>query len=75
MFEISAMKVFMWEQDEEIGPSKSQKEITFAYLCPRLSSSPQFMYMGSSVLYLFPGLGHLSSQYRKKIYKVTEKSV
>lgn len=32
MFEISAMKVFTWEQDEEneeTGPPESQKEITF----------------------------------------------
>lgn len=29
MFEVSASKVFMWEQDEETGPLKSQKRILF----------------------------------------------
>lgn len=29
MFEISAVEVFMWEQDEETGPPESQKRSLF----------------------------------------------
>lgn len=59
IFEMSAMKVFMWNRMRKLGLQKSQKELIFFKLLP--SSQPfsilyinnyiiiYFMYMGSRV--------------------------